>query len=80
MLTFKGPVWSQDQFGHSIRRDYSIYIKPSCAKIILQIRPFGQAKPVYAVSHVVIKNIVLQYTETTPLQINLYFIPCLMNK
>ena len=74
MLTFKGPVWSQDQFGHSIRRDYGIYIKPSCAKIILQIRPFGQAQLVYAVSHVVI-NIVPEYTETTPLQINLYFFP-----
>ena len=57
-----------------------IYKKPSCAKITLQIRLFGQAQPVYAVSHVVIKNVVLQYTETTPLQINLYFIPCLMNK
>ena len=52
-----------------------IYIKPSCAKIIFQIRPFGQAQLVYAVSHVVIKNIVAEYTETTPLQINLYFFP-----
>ena len=32
---------------------------------MLQIGPFGQAEPVYAVSHIVIKNIVLEYTETT---------------
>ena len=55
-------------------------MKPSCAIVLLQIRPFGQVQPVYAVSHVVMKLIVLSYTETTPLQINLYFIPCLMDK
>ena len=57
-----------------------IYIKPPCAKIILQIRPFGQAQPVCAVIHVVMQNKMLEYTETTPLQIILYFIPCLMDK
>ena len=41
---------------------------------------FGQAHPVYAVSHVVIKNIMLEYTEITQLQINLYFIPCMIDK
>ena len=38
---------------------------PSCAKIILQIRPFGQAQPFCAVSHVVTQNVMLEYIETT---------------
>ena len=57
-----------------------MYIKPSCAKVILQIRSFGQPQPVCAVSHVVMQNIMQEYIETTPLQIILYFIPRLMDK
>ena len=61
MATFKGHYSRLTQK----RGERLLHIKSSCAKIILQIGPFGQAHPVYAVSHVVIKNIVLEYTETT---------------
>ena len=43
-------------------------------KLILQIRSFGQVQPFCAVSHVVMQNVTLEYTETTPLQTIFYFI------
>ena len=81
----KGTVFAEYRANHPNTNNgeilkTNIYIKTSCTKIILQIRSFGQAQPVFAVIHVVMQNIMVECIETTPLQIILYFTPCLTDK
>ena len=52
----------------------NIYRNLSCAKIILQIRLFRQVQQFCTVSHPVMQNVILESTETAPLQIILYFV------